>query len=174
VQARREIAVKIPAGVGDGMRVRLAAQGEVGPGGGPAGDLYVEIHEQPHDIFLRDGDDLHCTISVPMVDAALGTSVTVDAIIDGLTEITIPAGTQPGSVTTRRGHGMPHLRSGARGDLLVHVEVVVPDRLDHQDADLLREFKTRRSRDVAEVRSTHSGASAGGLFSRLRETFTGR
>ena len=166
VRARREITVKIPAGVGDGMRVRLAAQGEVGPGGGPAGDLYVEVHEQPHDIFVRDGDDLHCTISVPMVDAALGTTVTVDAILDGLTEITIPAGTQPGSVTTRRGHGMPHLRSGVRGDLHVHVEVVVPDRLDHHDAELLREFKSRRSRDVAEVRSTHSrrqpaGCSAG-------------
>ena len=70
VRARREISVKIPAGVGDGMRVRLAAQGEVGPGGGPAGDLYVEVHEQRHDTFVRDGDDLHCTISVPMVDAA--------------------------------------------------------------------------------------------------------
>jgi molecular chaperone DnaJ len=174
VQARRDIAVKIPAGVGDGMRVRLAAQGEVGPGGGPAGDLYVEIHEQPHDTFVRDGDDLHCTISVPMVDAALGTTVTIDAILDGLTEITIPAGTQPSSVTTRRGHGMPHLRSGVRGDLHVHVEVVVPDRLDHQDADLLREFKSRRGRDVAEVKSTHTAATNGGLFSRLRETFTGR
>jgi molecular chaperone DnaJ len=174
VQARREVTVKIPAGVGDGMRVRLAAQGEVGPGGGPAGDLYVEIHEQPHDIFVRDGDDLHCTISVPMVDAALGAKVTVDAIIDGLTEITLPAGTQPGSVTSRRGHGMPHLRSGVRGDLLVHIEVVVPDRLDHEDADLLREFRSRRSRDVTEVKSTHSAANGSGLFSRLRETFTGR
>ena len=90
VRARREISVKIPAGVGDGMRVRLAAQGEVGPGGGPAGDLYVEVHEKPHDLFVRDSDDLHCTISVPMVDAALGTTVTVDAIMDGPTEITIP------------------------------------------------------------------------------------
>src|SRR5262249_29365737 len=93
VRARREINVKIPAGVGHGMRVRLAAQGEVGPGGGPAGDLYVEVHEQQHDTFVRDGDDLHCTIAVPMVDAALGTSVTVDAILDGPTEITIAAGT---------------------------------------------------------------------------------
>ena len=109
-----------------------------------------------------------------MVDAALGTTVTVDAILDGLTEITIPAGTQPSSVTTRRGHGMPHLRSGARGDLHVHVEVGVPDRLDHSDAELLREFKSRRSRDVTEVRSTHAAATNGGLFSRLRETFTGR
>ncbi|MGB9225220.1 molecular chaperone DnaJ [Mycobacterium sp.] len=172
VRARREISVKIPAGVGEGMRVRLAAQGEVGPGGGPAGDLYVEVHEQTHDIFVRQGDDLHCTVSVPMVDAALGVTVTVDAILDGLSEITIPAGTQPGTIIPLRGRGMPHLRSSARGDLHVHVEVVVPTRLDHHDAELLRELKTRRARDVAEVRSTHS--AAGGLFSRLRETFTGR
>ena len=175
VRARREISVKIPAGVGDGMRVRLAAQGEVGPGGGPAGDLYVEVHEQPHDIFVRDGDDLHCTVQVPMVDAALGTTVTVDAILDGLTEISIPPGTQPGSVTTMRGHGMPHLRSGVRGDLHAHVDVVVPSRLDHKDSELLRELKKHRIRDVAEVKSTHAGgANNGGIFSRLRETFSGR
>jgi molecular chaperone DnaJ len=173
VQARREISVKIPAGVGDGMRVRLAAQGEVGPGGGPAGDLYVEVHEQSHDTFVRDGDDLHCTVSVPMVGAALGTSVKVEAILDGLLDIGIDPGTQPGSVTTLRGHGMPHLRSGVRGALHVHVDVVVPDRLDNHDTELLRELKDRRSRDVVEVQSTRGGPS-GGLFSRLRETFTGR
>lgn len=140
--------------------------------GGPAGDLYVEVHEQAHDVFVREGDHLHCTVSVPMVDAALGVTVTVDAILDGLSEITIPPGTQPGSVITLRGRGMPHLRSNTRGDLHVHVEVVVPTRLDHQDIELLRELKGRRDREVAEVRSTH--AAAGGLFSRLRETFTGR
>ena len=176
VRSRREISVKIPAGVADGMRVRLAAQGEVGPGGGPAGDLYVEVHEQSHDIFRREGDDLHCTVEVPMVDAALGTSVTVDAILDGPTEITVPAGTQPGAVVTLRGHGMPHLRSGVRGNLHAHIDVVVPTKLDHKDIELLREVKKRRSRDVAEVRSahpstTHSGD--GGIFSRLRETFSG-
>jgi molecular chaperone DnaJ len=156
------------------MRVRLAAQGEVGPGGGPAGDLYVEVHEQPHDIFVRDGDDLHCTVSVPMVDAALGTSVSVDAIIDGPTEITIAAGTQPGSVVSLRGHGMPHLRSGVRGNLHAHVEVVVPLRLDAQDTELLRKLKEHRVRDAAEVKSTHATSAGGGLFNRLRETFTGR
>ena len=103
------------------------------------------MHEQPHDIFVRDSDDLHCTISVPMVDAALGTTVTVDAILDGPTEITIPAGTQPGAVITLRGHGMPHLRSGVRGNLHAHVEVVVPSRLDHQDTELLRKLKDKRS-----------------------------
>jgi molecular chaperone DnaJ len=172
VRARREVSVKIPAGVGEGMRVRLAAQGEVGPGGGPAGDLYVEIHEQTHDIFVRDGDDLHCTVSVPMVDAALGATITVDAILDGMSEITVPPGTQPASIITLRGHGMPQLRSAARGNLHIHVDVVVPTRLDHQDTELLRQLKNHRTRDVAEVRSTHGGS--GGLFSRLRETFTGR
>ena len=175
VRSRREISVKIPAGVGDGMRVRLAAQGEVGPGGGPAGDLYVEVHEKQHPIFVRDGDDLHCTVSVPMVDAALGTTVNVEGILDGDTEIAIPAGTQPGAVTTLRGHGMPHLRSGVRGDLHAHVDVVVPTKLDSTDTDMLRKLKENRPRDVAEVRSAQSGASSsGGLFSRLRETFTGR
>jgi molecular chaperone DnaJ len=174
VRARRDISVKIPAGVGDGMRVRLAAQGEVGPGGGSAGDLYVEVHEQQHETFVRDGDDLHCTVSVPMVDAALGTSVAVDAILDGPIEVTIAAGTQPGSVTTLRGRGMPHLRSGVRGDLHAHIDVVVPSRLDHEDIELLRKLKEHRTRDAAEVKSTQSGSAGGGLFSRLRETFTGR
>ncbi len=176
VQARREISVKIPAGVGDGMRVRLAAQGEVGPGGGPAGDLYVEVHEQAHEVFVRDGDDLHCTVSVPMFDAALGTTVTVDAILDGPIDLEIPAGTQPGSVTTLRGHGMPHLRSGVRGNLHAHIEVLVPTRLDSTDTELLRKLKEHRPRDVAEVRSSrnNAGSANGGLFSRLRETFSGR
>ena len=173
-RARREISVRIPAGVADGMRVRLAAQGEVGPGGGPAGDLYVEVHEQAHDVFVRDGDDLHCTVSVPMVDAALGTSVSVTAILDGATDIAIPAGTQPGAVITLRGLGMPKLRSDSRGDLHAHIEVIVPAKLDAKDADLLLAFKNRRDRDVAEVRSTHAATGSGGLFSRLRETFTGR
>ncbi|WP_019969868.1 molecular chaperone DnaJ [Mycobacterium sp. 141] len=176
VRSRREISVKIPAGVGDGMRVRLAAQGEVGPGGGPAGDLYVEVHEKQHPTFVRDGDDLHCTVSVPMTDAALGTTVSVADILDGDTEIAIDAGTQPGAVTTLRGHGMPHLRSGVRGDLHAHIDVVVPSRLDHTDIELLRKLKENRPRDTAEVRSTQASAAAGngGLFSRLRETFSGR
>ena len=171
VRARREISVKIPAGVGDGMRVRLS---EVGPGGGPAGDLYVEVHEQQHDIFVRDGDDLHCTVAVPMFDAALGTSLTVEDILDGTADIAIAPGTQPGSVVTLRGRGMPHLRTGSRGDLHAHVDVMIPARLDHRDTELLKELKSRRPRDVAEVKSAHPNAAGGGLFSRLRETFTGR
>jgi molecular chaperone DnaJ len=125
-------------------------------------------------VFVRDGDDLHCTVSVPMFDAALGTAVTVDAILDGPIELTIPPGTQPGAVTTLRGHGMPHLRSGVRGSLHAHIEVLVPTRLDGTDTELLRKLKEHRSRDVAEVKSSQGAGGAGGLFSRLRETFSGR
>ena len=175
VRDRRTINVKLPAGIGDGMRVRLAAQGEVGPGGGPAGDLYVEVHEQPHEVFTRDGDDLHFTISVPMVDAALGTALSVEAILDGATEISIAAGTQPGAVTTLRGRGMPRMRTDVRGDLHAHIEVLVPTKLDARTRELLGEVKSRNT-EQAEVRSTRAAkaGSGGGLFSRLRETFTGR
>jgi molecular chaperone DnaJ len=173
VRARRDIAVKVPVGVSGGMRIRLAAQGEVGPGGGHAGDLYVEIIEQQHDVFVRDGDDLHCTVRVPMVDAALGTTVTVNTIIDGPTEITIPAGTQPGKVESVRGHGMPKLRSGVRGDLHAHLEVVVPARLDGKQTAALNAFKDLRDKDQAEVVTTASQHN-GGLFSRLRDAFSGR
>jgi molecular chaperone DnaJ len=176
VRSRREISVKIPAGVADGMRVRLAAQGEVGPGGGPAGDLYVEVHEQPHEVYLRDGDDLHCTVSVPMADAALGTTVTFEDILDGAIEITVLPGTQPGAVTALRGRGMPRLRSETRGDLHAHIEVAVPTKLDARTRELLNEIKSRGGQE-ATVKSTGAGgaqAGGGGIFSRLRETFTGR
>ena len=137
--------------------------------------FYVDAVPEVGGLAVVDGDDLHCTVSVPMVDAALGTTVTVDAILDGPTEITIAPGTQPGSITTLRGHGMPHLRSGVRGNLHAHIDVVVPSRLDNRDLDLLRKFKEQRTRDVTEVRSTQSVAGGGGgLFSRLRETFSGR
>ena len=176
IRARREISVKIPAGVADGMRVRLAAQGEVGPGGGPAGDLYVEVHEQPHDFFVRDGDDLHCTITVPMVDAALGATVSVEDILNGPIEIAIAAGTQPGAVSTLRGHGMPRLRSEARGDLHAHIEVTVPTKLDARTQELFTEARSRSTERAAvkTTRVTTTQAGGGGLFSRLRETFTGR
>jgi len=155
------------------MRIRLAAQGEVGPGGGPAGDLYVEVLEQQHEVFVRDGDDLHCTIRVPMVDAALGTKVTVETILDGPTEITIDPGTQPGSVSVLRGHGMPKLRSGTRGDLHAHLEVVVPSKLDHKQTKLLEDLRRHSDREHVEVVTTGS-QNTGGLFSRLRDAFSAR
>lgn len=173
VRSRRSLTVKIPAGVEDGMRVRLAGQGEVGPGGGPAGDLYVEISEQPDDVFVRDKDDLHCTLRVPMVDAALGSSIEVDTVLGGRATVDIAPGTQPGTVVTVKGQGIPHLNTGLRGHLHAHLDVVVPTKVDSEQTDLLRRLREAGGDDV-ELVTASSKAASGGLFSRLRNAFAGR
>ena len=174
VRARRAVTVKIPPGVADGMRVRLAGQGEVGPGGGPAGDLYVEVAERPHETFTRDGADLHCTVQLPMTAAALGTTLPLSTL-DGVEELRIDPATQAGTVVTLRGRGMPRLRSSGRaegrGDLFVHLDVRTPTRLDTRQAELLRELAELRGEQQAELAA--SGRN-GGLFSRLRDSFGGR
>ena len=167
VRARRTITVDVPGGIEDGMRIRLAGQGEVGPGGGPAGDLYVEIAEAPHDTFTRDGADLHCTIAVPMTAAALGTDLVLTTL-DGEEKLEIRAGTQSGAVLTLRGKGVPKLRSSARGDLHVHVDVRTPTRLDDEQERLLRELADLRHEDVAAV------TKGSGLFGKMRDAFGGR
>jgi molecular chaperone DnaJ len=169
VRSRRTIAVKVPAGVEDGMRIRLTGQGEVGPGGGPAGDLYVEIHERPHPVFTRDGEDLHCRVTLPMTSAALGTTLSLKTL-DGEEDLDIRAGTQSGTVLTLRAHGAPRLRATGRGNLLVHVEIATPTRLDAEQEKLLRELAALRGEDQPE---SHREAQ-GGLFSRVRDAFNGR
>src|SRR3954465_11372038 len=169
VRSRRTISVKVPAGVEDGMRIRLTGQGEVGPGGGPAGDLYVEIHERPHDVFTRDGEDLHCRVTLPMTSAALGTTLKLETL-EGNEDLTIRPGTQSGSVLTLRAHGAPRLRGTGRGNLLVHLDVQTPTRLDDRQAELLRELAGLRGEDLTEG----SSANHGGLFSRVRDAFNGR
>jgi molecular chaperone DnaJ len=167
VRARRTLTVKVPAGVEDGMRIRLAGEGEVGPGGGPPGDLYVEVHERPHDVFTRQGDDLHCRISLPMTAAALGTSLSLKTL-DGEEAIEVKAGTQAGTVMRVRDRGVPHLRGVGRGDLHVHLEVKTPTRLDPEQEQVLRELARLRGEEHPEpVR--HSG----GFFSKMRDAFNG-
>ena len=164
VRARRTKTIDVPAGIEDGMRIRLAGQGEVGPGGGPAGDLYIEISEQPHDTFTRDGADLHCTIGVPMTSAALGSDLVLTTL-DDEEKIEIRPGTQSGAVLHLRGKGVPKLRSTARGDLYVHVEVRTPTRLDEEQESLLRQLAELRSEDVAIT------TRSGGLFGKVRDAF---
>ncbi len=166
VRTRRSLTVKIPAGVEDGMRIRLAGKGEVGPGGGPPGDLYVEIHERPHDIFSRQGDDLHCRVTVPMTAAALGTRLTIKTL-DGEEQVEIRPGTQPGATVRLRGCGVPHLRGTGRGDLFVHLDVRTPTKLDAEQERLLREFARLRGEEVAQL------TKQGGFFSRVRDAFNG-
>jgi molecular chaperone DnaJ len=166
VRTRRSLTVKIPAGVEDGMRIRLAGQGEVGPGGGPSGDLYVEIHERPHDVYARKDDDLHCKVTVPMTAAALGTRLTIKTL-DSEEQLEVKAGTQPGSTLRIRGKGVPHLRGSGRGDLYVHLDVRTPTKLDASQEHMLREFARLRGEEVAEL------SKQGGFFSRMRDAFNG-
>ncbi|MBN1171366.1 MAG: molecular chaperone DnaJ [Micromonosporaceae bacterium] len=166
VRTRRSLTVKIPAGVEDGMRIRLAQQGEVGPGGGPPGDLYVEIHERQHDVYSRKDDDLHCRVTVPMTAAALGTRLTIKTL-DGEEQIDVRAGTQPNSTLRIRGKGVPHLRGTGRGDLFIHLDVRTPTKLDPESERLLREFARTRGEEVAEL------SKQGGFFSRMRDAFNG-
>ena len=171
VRSRRSLKVKVPPGVDTGTRIQLAGNGEAGPGGGPAGDLYVEVIEKRHDQFQRQGDDLHCTVSVPMTAAALGTTVTLETL-DGPRQVSVKAGTQSGQTVTLAEHGVTHLRSPGRGSLTVHIDVVTPTRLDPEQEDLLRKLAAARGEEGPDV-----GQLTGhqhGLFNRLRDAFAPR
>ncbi|HEX3790277.1 MAG TPA: molecular chaperone DnaJ [Pseudonocardiaceae bacterium] len=170
VRARRTITVKVPAGVADGVRVRHAGQGEVGPGGGPAGDLYVEVEELPHPTFERDGADLHCTVRVPMTAAALGAVLPLTTLDSSTEDLEIDPGTQPDTELVLSGKGLPRLRSSGRidgrGDLHVHLDVEIPTKLDARQTELLRELADLRGEEQPELAT--NGRVNGGLFSRLR------
>lgn len=170
VRTRRTVPVDVPAGVESGTRIKLTGQGEVGPGGGPAGDLYVEVRERAHPTFTRRGDDLHCVVQLPMTAGALGTVIVVDTL-DGPRDVDVRPGTQPDEVITLRGLGVGHLHSGGRGDLHVHVEMVVPTRLDEVQERLLRELAAVRGEERPEARVA---AAQAGVFARLRDKFAGR
>ena len=184
VRARRTLNVKIPAGVDDGTRVQLTGEGEVGPGGGPAGDLYVEIHVLPHETFTRNGNDLHCTVTLPMTAAALGTTLTLPTLeadvvdrddegdepesgVETSVEIDIRAGTQSGTEQVLRGRGVPGLRGG-RGNLVVTVLVETPTRLDARQEELLRELAAIRDEEQPSGQVRPSSKS---VFGRLRDAF---
>lgn len=170
VRTRRPLNVKIPAGVDNGTRIQLAGEGEVGPGGGPPGDLYVEIQEKPHAVFQRRGDDLHCTVTIPMTAASLGTQVPLDTL-DGREEVDIRPGTQSGQSIPLHGRGITHLRGNGRGDLVVHVEVQTPSKLDPEQEELLRRLAKLRGeeRPLGQFQPGQQG-----LFSRLKDAFNGR
>ena len=140
-KTQKTLEVNIPAGIEDGMRIRNAGKGEPGVNGGPAGDLFVEIHIKHHPVFERDGTDLHCTIPLAFTQAALGGEIEVPTL-HGKAHMTIPEGTQTGQVFRLRGKGMPHVRSASTiGDLYVHVELEVPVKLTSEQKDLIRQFE---------------------------------
>jgi molecular chaperone DnaJ len=170
VRTRRTLKIKVPAGVDTGTRIQLTGEGEVGQGGGPPGDLYVEVNVRPHATFQRRGDDLHCTVELPMTAAALGTTVKLDTF-DGVNELEIRPGTQPGDAMTLRGLGVTHLRGTGRGDLIVHSNVLTPVKLDAQQEDLLRQFAALRGEERPEG---HLAPAGQGLFGKLRDALKGK
>lgn len=139
VQRTRTLAVKVPAGVDNGDRIRLSGEGEAGQNGGPPGDLYVEIHLKPHDIFERDGADLSCAIPVSFATASLGGSVQVPTL-GGEVTLKIPAETQSGKVFRLRGKGVRPVRASGPGDLYCRVEVETPVNLTAEQKRLLEQF----------------------------------
>jgi molecular chaperone DnaJ len=183
VRSRRSLTVKIPAGVDAGTRVQLSGQGEVGPGGGPAGDLYVEIHVAEHQVFTRQGADLLCTVTVPMTAAALGTTLELptleaDLVAAGTTTevetgvtLEIRPGTQSGTEIVLNGRGVPSLRGVGRGDLVVRVIVETPTRLDERQEELLRELARIRDEESPDgnVQASHRS-----VFDKLRNAFNTR
>ncbi len=139
IKRQKTLEVKIPAGIDDGMRIRSAGNGEPGTNGGPAGDLYIEIRLRKHDIFERDGDDLHCSVPISMVTAALGGEIEVPTLA-GKAAIDIPEGTQTGKQFRLRGKGIKGVRSSYPGDLYCHITVETPVKLTEHQRKLLREL----------------------------------
>ena len=139
IKKQKTLEVKIPAGINEGMRIRSAGNGEPGTNGGPAGDLYIEIRVKQHEIFERDGDDLHCTVPVGLTTAALGGAIEVPSL-GSKAEIELPEGTQHGKTFRLRGKGIKGLRSSYPGDLYCHVSVETPVKLTEHQRKLLKEL----------------------------------
>jgi molecular chaperone DnaJ len=168
VRSRQTIPVKIPAGVETGNRIQLSGRGEVGPGGGPAGDLYVEIIQTPHEFLVRDGNTLHVALGISMAVAALGTTITVESL-DGPIPIAVKAGTQSGAAIPVKGKGVTRLRGGGRGDLIVHMEVHTPTKLNKEQQELLAKFAKLRDEKEGDSQMERQD---GGFFSKFRDAFS--
>ncbi|HEY9192167.1 MAG TPA: molecular chaperone DnaJ [Methyloversatilis sp.] len=148
VKGSKTLQVKIPSGIDEGDRIRLSGEGERGQGGGPAGDLYVQIHIKQHAVFQREGDDLHCEMPIGFATAALGGEIEIPTL-DGAAKIKIPAETQSGKVFRLRGKGIKGVRSSFPGDLMCHVVVETPVNLTSRQRELLKEFDDINRSDEA-------------------------
>jgi molecular chaperone DnaJ len=162
LRSTRTVSVDVPAGIADGQRLRLGGEGGAGAQGGRPGDLYVGISVEPHDDFVRDGNDLVYRLDLTMVDAALGTKVYVPAL-DGEIEVEVKPGTQPGEVKKFRNRGVPALQGHGRGDLLVVMSVQVPRHLTSKQRDVLEQF--------AELTSDENYEPDPSFFDKVRAVF---
>jgi molecular chaperone DnaJ len=161
---RKTLKVDVPAGISDEQRIRIGGRGHAGERGGPAGDLYVLVRVTEDERFLRDGSDLVTAVDVPAPAAALGTSVSVPTL-DGDEQVDVPAGTQPGTVVTLKGRGMPSIGHGRRGDQRIVLNVVVPRNLSERQRELLEELGSSLTEDNLAAPRDES------IFSRVRRAF---
>jgi molecular chaperone DnaJ len=157
VRAERTLSVRIPAGVDTGDRIRLSGQGEAGPQGVQAGDLYVEVRVREHPVFRRDGNDLHCEVPLRFAQAALGADLAVPTL-DGEAHIPVPAETQSGRQFRLPGKGVRPVRGGRAGDLICRVVVETPVRLTKRQRELLEEFEATFAGDQAAAHSPRSSS----------------
>lgn len=141
IQKRQKIKVTIPPGIESGKRINIPGQGDFGPNGGPAGDLYVYISVKPHEYFERDGNDIYCVIPISVSQAALGSDINVGTLDSKKVKVRIPPGTQNGKVFRLKGEGIPYLHNeNRRGDMYIKVRVEIPSKLGSRAKDLLREL----------------------------------
>jgi molecular chaperone DnaJ len=149
VRETRTLSVKVPAGVDNGDRIRLAGEGEAGANAAPPGDLYVEVRVRPHRIFERDGDDLYCEVPIPFSMAALGGELDIPTL-DGQVKLKVPEETQTGRMFRLKGKGVKSVRSQRTGDLMCRIVIETPVKLNRQQKELLREFEESFSRQRSE------------------------
>ncbi|MBI5785975.1 MAG: molecular chaperone DnaJ [Rhodocyclales bacterium] len=167
VNQHKTLSVKIPAGIDEGDRIRLSGEGEPGVNGGPAGDLYVQIHLKPHSVFQRDHDDLHCEMPVSFTTAAIGGEIEIPTL-DGMAKLKIPSETQTGKVFRLRGKGIKGVRSHNHGDLMCHVVVETPVNLTERQRELLREFD-----DISRSNSARHNPKAQSWMDKVKDFFGG-
>lgn len=164
VRKEKTLEVRIPAGVEEGTRIRLAGEGEAGMRGAPAGDLYIFLSIKPHRVFQRDGANILCKVPIPMVTATLGGVIEVPSIDGGRAKVTIPPGTQTGNQFRLRNKGMSVLRSSARGDMYIQASVETPVNLTKEQQDLLRQFEAAGAGSGADQSPESSG-----FFKRVKD-----
>lgn len=158
----RTLDVDVPAGIHDGQRIRLSGEGHAGALGGRAGDVYVEVRVRPDERFVREGNDVYCTVDLTLPQAALGATITVPTL-DGEAELTVEPGTQPGEVRVLRGRGFPVLQGFGRGDQRVLVNVLVPRQLTPEQRELLEDFERRSTEETYRADE--------GFFQKLKSAF---
>jgi molecular chaperone DnaJ len=159
----RTLEVKFPAGIDDGSQLRLSGEGDVGIFGGPRGNLYLQVHVKPHKLFQRDGDDLIYNLELNIAQASLGDHIEVPTLEEP-EPLRIPPGTQSGEAFVIRGKGVPHLRGGGRGDLLVRTQVLTPKNLTAEQKRLLAE--------LAESLGTTPSDDDKGILGRIKDALS--